>query len=125
MIAGLGVDIIEIERIRKTIASSGDSFLRKLFTDGEIAYCSARHNAAQHFAARFAAKEAVSKALATGWAGEFGWRDVEIANEESGRPVVTLHGHLAALLAGAVVHVSLSHSETHVVAVALIDRGPA
>jgi holo-[acyl-carrier protein] synthase len=122
VIAGLGVDIIEIDRIRRNIAASGDSFLRKLFTDGEIAYCSARHNAAQHFAARFAAKEAVSKAMATGWAGEFAWKDVEIANEESGRPVVTLHGPLRETLAGAVVHVSLSHSETHVVAVAVIER---
>jgi len=122
VIAGLGVDIIEIDRIRRTMAESGESFLRKLFTDGEIAYCSARHNAAQHYAARFAAKEAVSKAMATGWAGEFAWKDVEIANEPSGRPVVTLHGALRAALAGTAVHVSLSHSETHVVAVAVIER---
>lgn len=121
MIRGIGVDIIEIERIRTSIASTDGHFLTKVFTDGEIAYCSGRPNADQHYAARFAAKEAVSKALATGWSGVFRWKDVEVTNAPSGQPLVTLHGDLRASLAGAHLMLSLSHSDSHVVAVAVIE----
>ncbi|HEX9007429.1 MAG TPA: holo-ACP synthase [Bacteroidota bacterium] len=121
MIRGIGVDIIEIARIRSSIQSAGGQFLTKVFTDGEIAYCSARANADQHYAARFAAKEAVSKALATGWSGVFRWKDVEVTNAPSGQPLVTLHGDLRESLAGARLLVSLSHSDSHVVAVAVIE----
>jgi holo-[acyl-carrier protein] synthase len=121
MIRGIGVDIIEIGRIRRDIEVLGTRFLDKLFTDGEIAYCSGKANPHQHYAARFAAKEAVSKALATGWAGEFRWKDVEVANDPSGQPRILLHGHLREHLGGASIHLSLSHSEGHVVAMALIE----
>ena len=77
----------------------------------------------QHFAARFAAKEAVSKALATGWSGEFEWKNVEVTNELSGKPTVILHGNTAQALEKSIVHLSLSHSESTVVAFALIERG--
>ena len=69
MIQGIGVDLIEIHRIQSSIDEFGETFLQKIFTDSEIVYCRSRKNPAQHFAARFAAKEAVSKALATGWSG--------------------------------------------------------
>jgi holo-[acyl-carrier protein] synthase len=121
MIRGIGVDIIEIARIRRDIEALGPRFLEKLFTEGEIAYCNAKANPHQHFAARFAAKEAVSKALATGWAGEFRWRDVEVTNDPSGRPRILLHGRLQADLGAASIHLSLSHAELHVVAMALIE----
>ncbi len=121
MIRGIGVDIIEIARIRSSIQSTGEVFLSKVFTDAEIAYCSARPNADQHYAARFAAKEAVSKALATGWSGVFRWKDVEVTNAPSGQPLVTLHGALQESLAGARLLLSLSHSDSHVVAVAVIE----
>ncbi len=121
MIRGIGVDIIEIERIRESIETRGDRFLDKVFTPQEVAYCAAKQNSAQHYAARFAAKEAMSKALSTGWAGEFRWKDVELTNDPSGQPHLFLHGPLRDELAGTRVHVSLSHSHSHVVAVVVID----
>jgi len=121
MIQGIGVDIIEIGRIRTSVETVGQAFLERIFTASEIAYCSSKHNCYQHFAARFAAKEAVSKALSTGWAGAFRWKDVEITNDVSGQPHVTLHGHLQDSLASATIHVSISHSDTHVVAMVVIE----
>ena len=121
MIKGIGVDIIEIARIRSTIERTGARFLERVFTPSEIAYCSSKHNPSQHFAARFAAKEAVSKALSTGWAGVFRWKDVEIVNAPSGQPRVHLHGALHNELAAVTLHVSISHSDSHVVAMALIE----
>jgi len=121
VIQGIGVDIIEIQRIQSSITQFGDTFLRKIFTDAEIAYCRSRKNPAQHFAARFAAKEAVSKALATGWSGEFEWKNVEVTNELSGKPNVILHGITAKALEKSAVYLSLSHSDVSVVAFAVIE----
>ena len=121
MVRGIGVDIIEIDRIQHSIATLGEHFLRKIYTQREIAYCSAKPTAAQHFAARYAAKEALSKALSTGWAGEFRWKDVEVFNEPSGQPRIELHGALKEKLAQCSVFVSLSHSNSHVVAMVLIE----
>ena len=122
MLRGVGVDIVEIERIRDLARTEGPRFLERVFTPGEIAYCTAKHDAALHFAARFAAKEAVSKALATGWSGVFRWKDVEVSNDDSGRPRVVLHGRLQELLPAASVLVSISHSASHAVAMALIEE---
>lgn len=122
MVKGIGVDIIEIERIRRDVERADGRFAAKVFTDAESAYCIGKPHPAQHFAARFAAKEAVSKALATGWTGAFRWKDVEILNEASGLPRVQLHGSLAELLSGARIHLSLSHSDSHVVAMAVIEE---
>jgi holo-[acyl-carrier protein] synthase len=121
MVRGIGVDIIEIARIRHNIETRGEGFLQKIFTDQEIAYCGAMHHAEQHFAARFAAKEAVSKALSTGWSGEFRWKDVEVLNDPAGQPHIVLHGALRETLGRASILLSLSHSESHVVAMALIQ----
>jgi holo-[acyl-carrier protein] synthase len=125
MIRGIGVDIIEIARVRRSIETLGDRFLDKVFTSGEISYCNAKANRFQHYAARFAAKEALSKALSTGWAGEFRWKDVEVINEPSGQPRFSLHGRLRERLGDAGVMLTMSHSESHVVAMVLIqeDRG--
>jgi len=122
MITGIGVDIIEIARIQRAIDESGRHFLEKIFTGGEIAYCESKPHAAQHFAARFAAKEALSKALATGWSGTYRWKDVEVLNDPSGRPRLIPHGILGEALASAGVHVSLSHSDSHVVAVVVLEE---
>jgi holo-[acyl-carrier protein] synthase len=121
MVKGIGIDIIEIARVRRSIETLGDRFLQKVFTPGEIAYCSAKNDRHQHFAARFAAKEAVSKALSTGWAGEFRWKDVEVTNDASGQPRITLHGPLGQNLTSCPILVSISHSETHVVAMVVIE----
>lgn len=121
MIRGIGVDIIEIDRLRKAADEGGERFLERIFTEGEIAYCSTKHRRWQHLAARFAAKEAVSKALSTGWTGAFRWRDVEVANDASGQPRIILHGELQSLLAAATIHLSISHSDTHVVSMVVIE----
>ncbi len=120
-VRGIGIDIIEIARVRKIIQQSGARFLERVFTAGEIAYCSSKNNAHQHFAARFAAKEAVSKALSTGWAGVFRWKDVEVINDPSGQPRIIVHGSLRQQLAASTILLTLSHSETHVVAMVLIE----
>jgi len=121
MIRGIGVDILEISRIGALAERYGERFLRKVFTPAEIQYCVSRHHANQHLAARFAAKEALSKALATGWTGTFRWTDIEIRNEPSGRPVMTVRGPLHEVLTGTALHVTLSHSASHVVAVVIIE----
>jgi len=122
MVRGIGVDIIEIDRIRRSIETTGTGFLAKVYTDGEIAYCDAKAHRYQHYAARFAAKEALSKALSTGWAGEFRWKDVEIMNEPSGQPRFTVHGTLGERLKGTEIMLSMSHSESHVVAMVVIEE---
>jgi holo-[acyl-carrier protein] synthase len=122
MVKGIGVDIIEIDRVRRSIEELGKRFLDKVYTSGEIAYCDAKAHRFQHYAARFAAKEALSKALSTGWAGEFRWKDVEVMNEPSGQPAFVFHGTLCELLSGASVMLSMSHSESHVVAMVLIQK---
>jgi len=121
MIRGIGVDILEIERIRRSMERYGDRFLGKVFTAQEIAYCTGKSNVCQHFAARFASKEALSKALATGWRGELRWKDVEVINDTSGQPHIALHGPLRKSLSASSIFVTLSHSETHVVAIVLIE----
>jgi holo-[acyl-carrier protein] synthase len=121
MIRGLGVDIIEIARVAELAARYGQRFLQKIFTPAEIDYCTARHHAAQHFAARFAAKEALSKALTTGWTGTFRWTDIETRNAPSGQPVMSVRGPLSDILTGATLHVTMSHSASHVVAVVVIE----
>lgn len=121
MIGGIGVDVIEIPRIQRAIDQWGETFLEKIFTPQELAYARARKNSTQHIAGRFAVKEAVAKALATGWSGGFRWKDVEVENDPSGKPSVRLHGHVRDLLKGNRILVSISHSDTVVVGFAIID----
>jgi len=90
-IVGLGIDATEIDRIEATIARHGDRFLSRIFTEGEIAYCQRHRNPGPSFAARFAAKEAVMKALGTGHAQGVLWRDVEVVRH-GGPPQLRLHG---------------------------------
>jgi holo-[acyl-carrier protein] synthase len=120
-IQGIGVDIVEVKRMRKSIETWGPAFLRKVFTPNEIKYCRSRKKSYEHFAARFAAKEAVSKAMSIGWSGSFRWKDVEVINEPSGAPKIILYHNVAKTLKGCRVHLSLSHTETTVVAFAVIE----
>ena len=122
MVSGIGVDIMEIDRIRRSLDSSGERLLTRLFTEGEIAYCISKSNKYQHLAARFAAKEALGKALATGIGGSFGWKDIEIINDTRGRPEFRLHGSLETRLKSASLFLSLSHSESHVVAMVIVEE---
>jgi holo-[acyl-carrier protein] synthase len=92
MIVGMGVDIAEVSRIEAAIGRHGAAFLRRVFTAAEIRYCESHRNAAERYAARFAAKEAAMKALGTGWRRGVRWVDLEVANLPGGRPTLRLHG---------------------------------
>jgi holo-[acyl-carrier protein] synthase len=121
MIFGIGIDIIEIERIKKSIKKFDKIFLNKIFTKTELDYCLSKKNKYQHFAARFAAKEAIAKALATGWSKGFRWKDIDIYNEESGMPNVKLHGNLKNFLGNdKSLKITMSHSEHYVTCFAII-----
>jgi holo-[acyl-carrier protein] synthase len=121
MIEGIGVDVVEIDRIKDVIKKWGDKFLGKVFTESELEYAHSKMNPFPHIAARFAVKEAVAKALATGWSGGFRWKDVEVTNDVSGKPSVILRGKMKELLKQSRVLVSISHSDTIVVAFAVIE----
>jgi holo-[acyl-carrier protein] synthase len=120
-IVGVGVDVVEVARLREAMERQEGRFAGKIFTDAEIAYCRARKHPFEHFAARFAAKEAVAKALQTGWSGVFQWKDVEVMNDPSGAPHVLLHNKMAEQLRGKQIHLSLSHTEFTVIAFAVIE----
>jgi len=124
MVRGIGVDIMEISRIRQAMDRLGDRFLERVFTGQEIDYCKSRQNIHQHFAARFAAKEAVSKAISLGWGKDFAWKNVEVTNDPSGQPRITLHGRLREMLTACNIHLTISHAENHVVAMVLIEEDP-
>lgn len=124
MILGIGIDIIEVARIQASHEKFGERFLNRILHAGEIAYCLTHKTPAPFFAARFAAKEAISKAFGTGIGARLGWHDMEIARRDSGEPYVILHGKGEALLkerGGRVMLVSLSHTQQHATAVAVLE----
>lgn len=121
MVVGLGIDIIEIARVKKSIDEYGSLFLNKVFTVDEINYCNNKFNRYQHFAARFAAKEAVYKAMASGWKEGLRWKDIEIENEPTGMPKVKPSGKLKNFLSSnKELKISISHSDNYVTCVAII-----
>ena len=121
MIEGVGIDIIEVSRIQKSIEDYGFLFAGKIFTDAEIKYCSDKPNPFQHYAARFAAKEAFSKATGTGWNSDFSWQEVEVINENSGKPCLRLGGQALENFGKEKIFLSLSHSGDYVTAVVIIS----
>lgn len=121
-IIGIGTDITECLRIARMIERHGELFIGRIYTADEIQYCQSRRQATQHFAGRWAAKEAVLKALGTGWVKGISWRDIEILNEPSGQPVVELRGgakEVARQLGITRMLVSISHCHTHATAYAI------
>lgn len=113
MIVGLGVDIAEVDRITAAIGRRGESFLKRVFTPAEIAYCERHKNKFERYAARFAAKEAAMKALGTGWRKGVRWVDIEVTRETSGKPTLRLHGEskkITDTLGVKHISVSLTHS---------------
>jgi len=122
-VVGIGADVIEVERVRGVIERQGERFLARVFSDEERAYCGGMKHPHKHYAARFAAKEAVSKCFSTGIGAELGWRSVSIYHGERHQPLVRLDEKAEALLrqVGAThVHVTLSHTETVAMAVAVL-----
>lgn len=121
MVYGIGIDIIEIERIKVSIDKYGEHFINKIFTPNEIVYCESKGNKYQHYAARFSAKEAVSKAFSEAWDNTCGWQSIEVFNEENGKPSVRVFGRLLEFLStDKEVKLSLTHSHNNVAAVAII-----
>ena len=123
MIMGVGVDIIEISRIQDSVDKYGDKFLNKIYTKTELEYCLRKSSKYQHLAARFAAKEAVYKALTTGWHEVATWQDIEISNTPNGMPLVTLTGKLKNFLSkDKNLKISISHSRDYVVCMAIVYK---
>ena len=123
-ILGVGTDIIECLRIAQMIERHGELFIGRVYTDYEIEYCSSRKAATQHYAGRWAAKEAVLKAIGTGWVRGIGWRDIEVRNNAAGGPVVKLYGGARDVLERsgiATIHLSISHCRSHATAFAVAE----
>ena len=125
MIVSIGIDIIEVRRIREVLLRT-PRFAERVFTAAERSYCHDRGaSAAQHYAARFAAKEAALKALQTGWRGGIGWQDVEIASRDSGAPYLVFHGPVQELFeksGASAIHLSLSHTSEHAIAAVVLEK---
>jgi holo-[acyl-carrier protein] synthase len=119
-----GIDIIELDRINKALLRHGHSFLERVFTQSEISFCQSKGKASlQSFAARFCAKEAVSKALGTGIAKGVSFQDIEIVNDENGKPTVLLHNEAKRCyeqMGGKSIDVSLTHCRQYAAAQAVI-----
>jgi holo-[acyl-carrier protein] synthase len=118
-IVGTGIDIVECLRIAQMIERHGELFITRVYTDAEIEYCTARKAATQHYSGRWAAKEAVLKALGTGWRRGISWRDIEIRNDRKGAPMVNLRAGARDVMEKAGIrklHVSISHCRSFAVA---------
>jgi holo-[acyl-carrier protein] synthase len=123
MVIGIGIDIIEIDRIKESVDEYGDQFLQKVYTPGEIKYCLSKKNKYQHLAARFAAKEAIYKAISSNWDSELSWQDMEIINAPNGMPEVKFKGNLKKFLSGEKsLKISMSHSRDYVACVAIVYK---
>jgi holo-[acyl-carrier protein] synthase len=125
VIISIGIDIIEVARIREVLLRT-PRFVERVFTPTEREYCDSRGAvSAQHYAARFAAKEAALKALQTGWRGGIGWQDVEILARQSGAPYLVFTGQVLEVFEkfGATqTHLSMSHTSQHAIAQVVLER---
>lgn len=125
MIIGHGIDLVDVPRIAEMIERHGQHFLDRCFTEAEQSYCKNDKRETEHFAGRFAAKEAILKVIGTGWRGQIAWTDMEILPDPQGKPVLKLKGECARIAAQLGIdhwHVSISHIETHAMASAIGER---
>jgi len=125
-IYGIGTDIVECLRIAKMIERHAELFINRVYTEHEIAYCSKRRASTEHYAGRWAAKEAVLKALGTGWVKGISWRDVEVRNDPGGKPRIKLAGGARERCEEANItemQISISHCRSHATAYALAVCG--
>ena len=124
MIIGIGVDISEVGRMQAAVERRGEPLLQRVFTAREIAYCQSHRNCYERFAARFAAKEAMMKALGTGWRRGVSWRDIEVSNAASGRPELKLTGKALEFyraMGGTRLLLSLTHTDHYALAQVIIE----
>lgn len=125
MIINHGIDLVEVARIREMLERHGQHFLDRCFTEAEQQYCKNDKRETEHFAGRFAAKEAILKVLGTGWRGQISWTDMEILPDPQGKPVLKLSGECARIATELGIdhwHVSISHIESHAMASAIGER---
>ncbi|MCY3020518.1 MAG: holo-ACP synthase [Planctomycetota bacterium] len=125
MIVGIGIDLVQVERIKGVYARHRERFLKRVLTPAEQAYVLQHADPSERLAGRWAAKEAALKALGTGLASGVRWRDVEILPDEHGKPVLILHGQAAVRarhLEAAVCHVTITHSEGLALAQVILER---
>ncbi len=120
MIIGIGTDIVEIERIAKSIERNGDHFKKYIYRESEINYCSQKKGY-ESYAARFAAKEAFSKAMGTGIGGDLSFKDIEIKNDDRGKPSIIYHGNLLDKYSNYNIQLSLSHSKENAIAYVIVE----
>lgn len=122
MILGIGTDIIEVKRIEASIERFGQRFLDRIFSIEEQAYCLRHKDASKHFAGRFAAKEAIVKALGTGFRDGIGWLDIKVINDPQGKPVAALSLQLKEQFDSPTIHLSISHGRDYATAFAIWEK---
>ncbi len=125
MIFATGIDIIEIDRIKRSLQKYSDRFEQRVFTQKEIGYCHSQADPAKHFAARFSVKEAVLKCFGTGLTGGILWKDIEVDKQKSGQPVLNLYGkgkELFDQLKLKSIHISITHEKNYAVAHAIAEK---
>ena len=123
MTQSVGIDLVEVARIQKGVERRGERFLKRLFTERERGYCRKKHGEYGSLAARFAAKEAVFKAIGTGLSAGVKWTDVEVINDALGKPEVVLRGKVEELAGERNVAISLTHTREYAQAVAVLGNG--
>ncbi len=127
MIVGVGIDIIDVKRFKVKWESKSERFFREIFTEDEMEYSREKRNSPQHFAARFAAKEALFKAMGTGKIAPFKWVDVEIVIGKMGEPQINLHGETKVFLKNKFgkdikIHISISHIDEYATAIVILEK---
>ena len=123
MIYGIGTDIVDVKRI-EILISRGEDYVNRVFTKGEISYCSLKKNKFENFAARFAAKEAYFKSLGTGWIGEMEFFEIEVINDAFGKPYLKLHGKVREYTDSLNIKntfISLSHTQSQALAMVVLE----
>jgi len=123
-VIGIGIDLVDCARIEHSLERFGERFLHRVFTEGEISYSNSMKYPARHLAARFAAKEAVSKAFGTGIGKAMGWKDIDVQKKESGEPFLVLTGHaeeLAQKRGVSSAWITLSHTDNHAMAMVVLE----
>jgi len=123
MLEGLGIDMVEVSRIKKALNRWGERFLHRVFTAEERDYCQRKAHPEQSLAARFAAKEAVLKAIGTGLSGGIRWTDVEVVNDKSGKPEVRLGKRITQLIGNKKILLSITHTKEFAIAQAILVDG--
>src|SRR5687767_7793874 len=124
MIIGLGIDLIEVSRIEAAWQKFGERFINRVLLPPEISYCLSHRRPGPYIAARFAAKEAASKAFGTGIGALLSWHDLEVSRKDSGEPFLIFHGKARELFekrAGSAVHLTISHTTAHAVAAVILE----